>query len=214
MITKSDDRNRRTMFVNSAIARNEIALMDDCTDTNIHFYYKTIEITSELCTTDDFYKDPDTNEPYGASRKIHIHMDITPYLEDSEDDDGEDDDDINPSDIYYTYDDRLKKNFPGMFVDSDTIKKYASAARKIPLLSDIMEVEEDSLYPFAHKQGLTIGSKETTFLAPTKSFTSEEVIFWCCNIIDKILDYCLREDDEESDDLFEIDAQDDDDDED
>lgn len=211
MITKSDDCNRRTMFVNNAIARNEIELMDDCTDTNIHFYYKTVEITTELCITNDFYKDPDTNESYGALRKIHIHIDLSQYLEDFEDDDSEDDndDDVDPGDVYYSYDDQLKKNFPGMFVDTDTIRQYSRAATKIPLYNEILDMDKDSLYPFAHKQGLIISTKETTFLAPTKSFTSEEVIFWCCNIIDKILNYCLREDEEEADELFEIESEED-----
>ena len=89
-----------------------------------------------------------------------------------------------------------------MFIDNDTIKKYVSAGAKIPLFNAMLDDDRDSLYAFSHRYGLTIGTHETTFMAPEYSFRPDEVIFWACNIINKILDYYLREDDEEESNLL------------
>jgi len=211
-ITRTTDAEevlqRRIMFVQNAIDKHEIELADDCTDTNIHFHYKSIEITSDMCTPpNNFYIDPDTNEVAGIIRKIHIHMNLLPYMEDEGEDGIDDDDDSDEVEgLYITYNDRLKKNFPSMYVDNETVKQYASAGAKLPLFASMLDDENDSIFAFSHRFGLTIGTQETTFLAPEYTFKPDEVIFWACNIINKILDYYLKEDkEEESNLLFDLD---------
>ena len=134
-------------------------------------------------------------------------MNLLPYMEDEGEDGIDDDDDSDEVEgLYITYNDRLKKNFPSMYVDNETVKQYASAGAKLPLFASMLDDENDSIFGFSHRFGLTIGTQETTFLAPEYTFKPDEVIFWACNIINKILDYYLKEDkEEESNLLFDLD---------
>lgn len=197
--------------IKNMIGANTIELYPDHSELNIHFKYRDIEVSSilnqnPLRRIDQIVNDNEIEKiPEDFFRSIVIHLKLDSYiaLEDDEDlydedeyDDPEDGDEEDDS--LESYNTRLEKDFPGLYLTSKQKDGYARARSRVYTLIRLMDIEEKDIYTFVSKNGLVINDDNITFYAPMLSQNSYEYIFWCVTIIDKIIQYFS--DDEEEDD--------------
>ena len=198
------------------ISANTIELYPDHSELNIHFKYKGIEVSSILNQPYHYeFNDPlrridqrvNENEiekaPEDVFRSLVIHMNIDAYkaLDDDDDlynedeyDDPEDGDEEDDS--LESYNTRLEKHFPGLYLTTKQKEGYARAKSRVFVLISIMDMENKDIYTFVSKNGLVVYDDSIVFYAPMLSKTSYEYMFWCVSIIDKILKYFSDDEDE------------------
>ena len=205
--------------IRNMIIANEIHLLDDHTDLNIHFAYKGYEVSTN---TNIPYTYKRKSNPLGLIeqklsdrskesvqqdyfRELVIHMPIDKLIENDDDDS---DDDIFESDYAEEnldndieddeeYEDEVRNHFPGLYLTSKQEELYAKAGERIYVLIGIMEDEVRDIYQFVSEFGLTMFPDKIVFYAPQRSKSTYEWISWCIRIIDKVLNFFKDEDDEE-----------------
>ena len=209
---------QREMAVSNMIKTGQIKLFPDFTENNIHFSYRDVEVTSELNVPYQYFshknprglitqRDIENNPEYVEEdffRKIVIWMDVKNAVSYDNEDDDEDYDDEDEDEYGNTYVDKLKKHFPGQYNSPWQEKAYEDANSKRDLMKKITDDENenisnnDTLFVFAHTQGLSLFNDRVEFMAPSLSKSNLEWIFWAVNIIDKIKAYqkTLEEDDD------------------
>lgn len=191
------------------IKANTIELYPDHTELNIHFKYKDIEVSSELHNT-AFHKLQQRVEDNNIEnieedvfRDLLIHMKIDEYLaldddsdlgEDYEDEDEEEylDDDIDEE----SYQTRLEKHFPGLFLTKSQRNNLSKARARSYVFRALTQIDNKDIYVFMSTNSLTFEDDYIRIYAPTLSKNQYEYIFWCVNIIDKIIKEFVEVDDE------------------
>ena len=211
MINVNDYNDWRQTYIENLIKYNIITLHEDHSDLNLHFTYKNTEVTSYLNAPYPYYPvklidtEPDDYEYYNEDfyRTVFIAMDINTMLDEDSDDEDEEEEDIiadaNEEDSYETFEDRLRRHFPGLYLTDKQLKGYDSANNKKELLHNIMMDEEYSIFAFSSIRGLKLDDNGITFTIPFLSKPPKEWMFYCCVVIDKVLKYFTDNDDEYDD---------------
>ena len=196
--------------INNYIKTNIITLFPDNDNNNIHFLYKNIEVKTDL-NIPYLYQDPlgRINQIVGESfnvemvqedyfRHLIININIKTLMDDEDGIiDDEDENDIIDDNEEESFEDRLKKHFPGLFLTDKQLKNYDDAANKIQLLDDIMMEEQNSIFVFSSLYGLKIFNDKIIIYAPGLTKSNYDWMFYACTIIDKILSYYNDDEEEE-----------------
>ena len=199
--------------VKNLIKANIITLYPDHSELNIHFKYRDIEVSSKLNNTALNYINQIVNEreqekvPEDVFREILINVKIDDYLkildeEDSmydEDEEDELDDELDED----SYDVKLHKHFPGQYLTKSQRENYNLARERSYALKILSNVENKSIYIFMSINGLEINKNYIKFNAPMLSKNQYEYMFWCVNIIDKLIKEFIEYEDEDYTDIEE-----------
>ena len=209
----------RQAHIKNLIKVSIIVLKEDHDDLNLHFTYKGVEVKAILNSPYPYpnpektinqvlteYDDYETVKE-DFFREIFIYMNIKDMLDEvgALDDEDEEEEDILDSlldddeDYEDSYEDKLKKHFPGLYLSDWHIKGYDQANSKKELLHDIMMEEVNSIFAFSSIRGLVIENNYVKFSAPYLSMAPEEWMFYACTIIDKINKYFKDQSEDEDD---------------
>ena len=193
------------------IKDNTIVLFPDHNEINIHFKYKDIEVSSELHNT-EFKKLVQRKEDNDIElveedvfRDILIHMKIDDYLNLDDDSDLTDDLEDDKDDLLDDYDDdieesyqyKLEKHFPGQYLTKLQKEKLSKAKARVYIIRALSQIENKDIYIFMSTNGLTFEDNYIRFYAPTLSKNQYEYMFWCVNIIDKVIKTFIEDEDED-----------------